>query len=112
MGVALNAAASLGGELGGDGLATAVMDAFRNGDDAAPEALVHSFDVFEKTVDVKGAFGQIDQVRPVIGVFSAIGAGSGEESGVAAHDHADIDTGNGGQIEIDPGKGRGHIARR
>ena len=51
-------------------------------------------------------------MRAVVGEFFAQRGGRSQEAGVAAHDHADIDAGQGGVVEVGPGKGLRHKARR
>ena len=81
----------LADELGDDRLALLVVDAFGDGDDAAPVPLERRLHVGEELVDDEGALGQIDQVRAVVGKFARQRRGRGEKAGVAAHHHRAID---------------------
>ena len=60
----------------------------------------------------KVALRQIDQMRAVVGEFLAERGSRGEEAGMAAHHHRDIDAGQGGVVEIGAGEGLGDEARR
>ena len=52
-------------------------------------------------------------MRAVVLLVAPGGGGSGQEAGVAAHDDADIDAGQGAEIEIDAAEGAGdELARR
>ncbi len=80
------------GQFGYNRLAGAIVDSFRYRDDAATEALIYRFDVGNKAVHIEGPFGKINQVRPVIIIFTPHRRCSREKTGVTAHNHPDIDT--------------------
>ena len=89
MGVLLNLSAGVL-EFGQDGDTCGIVDPVRNSDDTAPIALIDGFNLCEKTVFIEITFGQIDEVRAVIGITSGKSCGSGQKSGVTSHDHCDI----------------------
>ena len=100
------------GQLGGDGLARAVVDALGHGDHAAAQAVMDFLDVGNKGVEIESALRRIDEVRAVVVVLAPKRRGGGEEAGVAAHDDADVNPRQGPVVQVYPGKGAGDEARR
>ena len=72
---------------------------------------VHRLDVGEELLEHEGALGQVDQVRAVVGGFSAERGGGGEEAGMSPHHHADVHAGQRGIIEVGAGEGLRDEAR-
>ena len=99
-------------ELGDDRLALVVVDALGGCDDAAAVALESLLHVGEELVDDEGAFGQIDEVRAVVGIFARERRGRGQEARMAAHHHGAIDAVQRDVVEIGAGEGLHDEARR
>jgi hypothetical protein len=89
-----------------------IVDAFGHGDHAAAVAFVGGLHVGQELLEHEGAFGQVDQVRAVVGKFLAQRGGGRQEARVAAHHHAHVDAGQGGVVQVGAGKGLGDEARR
>ncbi len=96
MGIVLN----LAGQLGDDRRALAVMNAFRGSDHAAAVLLIGGLDVHQELVDAESAFRQVDQVRAVVRKLLAKCCRCGQEAGMSAHDHAQIDPCQCGVVQI------------
>jgi hypothetical protein len=66
----------------------------------------------QKLLQHKGAFGQVNQVRAVVGKLLAQGRGGGQKAGVAPHHHPHVDAGQRGVVQVGTGKGLRDKARR
>ena len=88
------------------------MDALGDGDDAAAMALEGRLDVGKELVDDESALRHVDEMGAVVGIFARQRRGRGEEAGVAAHHHRDIDAFQRQIVEIGAGEGLRHKARR
>jgi hypothetical protein len=107
MGIPLDMA----GQLGDDRRALLVMDALRGRNYATAVFVIGVLDVAEEFVDFEDSFRQIDQVRAVIREFLAERGGGGQKAGVPAHHHGQIDTGQGGVVQVGAHEGLGDEAR-
>ena len=88
------------------------MDPFTHRDHAAAVLAVDAIHVGQEVLGVEVPLRAVDQVRAIIRVGSAQGAGRGEEASVAPHDHGDVDPGQGAVIQVGAHKGQGNEAGR
>ena len=99
------------GELGDDRLALLVVDAFADRDHAATVLLERRLHVGQEVVDRENPLGQVDEMRPVIGILARQRGGRRQEAGVPAHDDRAIDALQRVVVEIGAHEGLNHEAR-
>ena len=90
----------LAAQLGDDGVALAVMDAFGGGDHAAAVLVVSGLDIRNEFFQTEGAFRNVDQVRAIVGKLLAQRRRRRQKAGVPAHHHGQVHPGQGGIVQV------------
>ncbi len=81
---------------------------FADGDDAAAEFLIDTFDVGEEFFHRDRTFGDVNQMRAIVFAGLGQGRGAGQEAGMASHDDVDLDARQSPVVEVVAHDGTGH----
>ena len=79
-------------QFGHDRNAILILNAFRNSNYTTANPVIGLFDIQQELFNVKSAFRQINQMRPVRWIFLGNRCSSRQKPGMPAHDHTDVDS--------------------